>query len=202
MKQSIDSGSGPRFRRCGKRGQAARRSSSTPIANSRSKRPSNSKRASARRWRCCIGSSDAASAVRHAGDGADSAVLVEDAAWPTATPPPRPPCLPKNCAAWGRPDYGRCNRPTPRAPRQMPRIAGMMGIPMSTPSSDSMSKTAWPIRREVDDGKVSIDVELPPSSARSRGWPSRVIHRARHHAVEAQAHRNALGRRRSARCGA
>lgn len=112
----------------------------------------------------CIGSSDAASAVRHAlAMGADSAVLVEDAALADGDPAAKAAVLAEELRGMGADlIMGGCKSSDTACAQVMPRIAGMMGIPhvntvVGLDVEDGVAHTV----REVDDGKVSIDVELP-----------------------------------------
>lgn len=112
----------------------------------------------------CIGASDAVSAIRHAlAIGADSAVFVEDAVLADGDPAAKAAALAEELRGMGADlVMGGCKSSDTAHAQVMPRIAGILGIPhVNTVVDLDVEEGVAHAVREVDDGKVSIDVELP-----------------------------------------
>lgn len=112
----------------------------------------------------CIGAPDAVSAVRHAlAMGADSAVFIEDEALADADPAAKAAVLAETLRDMGADlIMGGCKSSDTARAQVMPRIAGILGLPhVNTAVALEVEGGIAHAVREVDDGKVSIDVALP-----------------------------------------
>ncbi len=112
----------------------------------------------------CIGASDALSAVRHGlAMGADSAVFIEDAALADGDPATKAAALAAALKDMGADlIMGGCKSSDTAHAQVMPRIAQLLDMPhVNTVVGLDVEGDVAHAVREIDDGKVSIDVALP-----------------------------------------
>lgn len=112
----------------------------------------------------CIGGPEAVSAVRHAlAMGADSAVFIEDAALADGDPAAKAAVLAEELRTMGADlIMGGCKSSDTAHAQVMPRIACALGVShVNTAVALEVEGDIVHAVREIDDGKVSIDVPLP-----------------------------------------
>lgn len=120
----------------------------------------------------CIGSPDALPVIRHAlAMGADSAVFVEDAVLADGDPAAKAAVLAEEIRAMGADlVMGGCMSSDTARAQVMPRIACILGIPHVNTAVDlEIEGDVAHVVREIDDGKVAIDMELPAAVCAQQG---------------------------------